>query len=123
MVVNALKINTTTEKRGGFPDGAGGKESTCQFGRCKIHGFDPWIGKIPWRREWLPTPVFSPIKSRGQRSLTGYNPWGHQELDTNDRLNTRKRGGGEVASSFPPSGKVSLEKRLEGGKAMSHTAI
>ena len=34
-------------------------------------GFGPWIGKIPWRREWLPTPVFLPIESHGQRSLAG----------------------------------------------------
>ena len=43
-----------------------GKESTCQCRRC---GFDPWVGKIPWRRKWQPTPVFLPGKSHGQRSL------------------------------------------------------
>ena len=37
-----------------------GKESTCQCRRC---GFDPWIGKIPWRRKWQPTPVFLPGES------------------------------------------------------------
>ena len=41
--------------------------------------FDPWIGKIPWRREWLPTPVFLPGESHGQRSLVGYSPWGPKE--------------------------------------------
>ena len=35
-------------------------------------GFDPWVGKIPWRREWQPTAVFLPEKSYGQRSLAGY---------------------------------------------------
>ena len=35
----------------------------------------PWVGKIPWRRKWQPTPVFLPGKSHGQRSLAGYNPW------------------------------------------------
>ena len=34
-------------------------------------GFDPWVGKIPWRRERLPTPVFLPGESHGQRSLAG----------------------------------------------------
>ena len=34
-------------------------------------GFDPWVGKIPWRREWLPTPVFLPGEFHGQRSLAG----------------------------------------------------
>ena len=37
--------------------------------------FDPWVGKIPWRREWQPTPAFLPGKSHGQRSLAGYSPW------------------------------------------------
>ena len=44
-------------------------------------GFDPWVGKIPWRRKWQPTPVFLPGKSHGQRNLTGYSPWGHKESD------------------------------------------
>ena len=39
------------------------------------------IGKIPWRREWLPTPVFLPREYHGQRSLGGYRPWGHKESD------------------------------------------
>ena len=34
--------------------------------------FDPWVGKIPWRRAWQPTPVFLPGESHGQRSLVGY---------------------------------------------------
>ena len=36
----------------GFPGGAGGKESACHRRRCKRRGFDPWVGKIPWRRAW-----------------------------------------------------------------------
>ena len=50
------------------------------------HGFDPWVGKIPWRREWQPTPVVLPGKSHGQRSLKGYSPLGlksiRHDLDT-----------------------------------------
>ena len=38
--------------------------------------FDPWMGKIPWRRKWQPTPVLLPWKFHGWRSLIGYNPWG-----------------------------------------------
>ena len=49
-------------------------------------GFDPWIRKISWRREWLPTPEFLLGESRGQRSLVGYSPWGHKELDTTEGL-------------------------------------
>ena len=46
----------------------------------------PWIGKIPWRRKWQPTPVFLPGKSRGQRILMGYSPGGCKESDTAGRL-------------------------------------
>ena len=40
----------------------------------KRHGFDPWVGKIPWRWGWQPTPVFFPGEFHGQRSLVGYGP-------------------------------------------------
>ena len=65
----------------GFPGGTSGKEPTCQCIRHKRLEFDPWIGKIPWRRAWQPTPVFLPGESHGRRSLKGYSPWGHTELD------------------------------------------
>ena len=45
-------------------------------------GFDPWVGKMPWRRERQPTPVFLPGESHGKRSLAGYSPWGCEESDT-----------------------------------------
>ena len=48
--------------------------------------FDPWFGKIPWRREWQPTPVFLPGEFHGQRSLAGYIQWGPKELDTTEQL-------------------------------------
>jgi len=41
-------------------------------------------GKIPWKRKWQPTPVFLPGESHGQRSLTGYSPWGRKESDTTE---------------------------------------
>jgi len=44
-------------------------------------GFDPWVGKIPWRRERLPTPVFWPGEFHGL-----YSPWGLKESDTTERL-------------------------------------
>ena len=43
--------------------------------QCGRPRFDPWVGKIPWRRVWQSTPVFLPGKSHGQRTLTGYSPW------------------------------------------------
>ena len=42
------------------------KKTACQCRRHKRHGFDPWVGKIPWRRPWQPTPVFLPGESRGK---------------------------------------------------------
>ena len=68
----------------GFPGGAHGKESICQCRKHKRHRFDPWVGNIPWRRVWQPTPVFLPREPHGQRSLAGYGPWGHRELDTTE---------------------------------------
>ena len=56
--------------------------------RCQRHRFDPWVGKIPWRRKWQPTPVFLPGESHGQRSLVGYSPWGHRESDMTEQLST-----------------------------------
>ena len=46
--------------------------------QCRWPGFDPWVGKIPWRRKWQPTPVFLPGKSHGLRILLGYSPWGRK---------------------------------------------
>ena len=54
--------------------------------QCRRPGFDPWVGKIPWRRKRQPTPVFLPGKSHGQRSLVGYCPWGRKESDTTEWL-------------------------------------
>ena len=45
---------------------------------CRTSRFDPWVGKIPWRRKWLPTPVFLAGKSLGQRSLEDHSPWGRK---------------------------------------------
>ena len=58
----------------GFPSGTRDKEPACQCRRCKRHGFNPWIRKIPWRGAWQPSPVFLPGESHGQRSLVGYSP-------------------------------------------------
>ena len=45
--------------------------------------FDPWVGKIPWRRKQLLTPVFLPGEFHGQRELAGYNSWGLQRVRHN----------------------------------------
>ena len=60
--------------------------------QCGRPGFHPWVGKMPWRRAWQPTLVFLPGESHGQRSLVGYGPWGHRELDTAEQLSTNSLG-------------------------------
>ena len=59
----------------GFPPSSVGKESACNAGDL---GFKSWVGKIPWRRKWQPTPVFLSGESYGQRSLTDYSSWGRK---------------------------------------------
>ena len=66
----------------GFPGGGGGgQEPSCQCRTRKRLGSDPWVGKIPWRRAWQPTPVLLPGESHGQRSLAGFCSWGYKKLD------------------------------------------
>ena len=54
--------------------------------QCRRPGFDPWVGKIPRRREWLPTSVFLPGEFHGWTSLVSYSPWSCKELDMTERL-------------------------------------
>ena len=49
--------------------------------RHKRRQYNSWVGKIPRRRAWQPTPVFLPGEPHGQRSLAGYSPWDHKESD------------------------------------------
>ena len=60
----------------GFPGGTSGKEPANEEDRRDR--FDPWVGKIPWRRTWQHTSVVLPGESHGQRSQAGYNPWGRR---------------------------------------------
>ena len=61
----------------GFPGGSDSGESTCNEGDpCSV----PGLGKIPWRREWLPTLVFLPAGFHGQKSLACYSPWGYKRV-------------------------------------------
>ena len=68
----------------GFPGGTSGKESACHYRRHKRHSFDPWVGKIPWRRKWQPIPVFLPGASHGLRCQQDYSPWGCKVSDTSE---------------------------------------
>ena len=61
-----------------LPRWLSGQESICQ---CRRHGFNPWVGKVPWRRKWQPTAVFLPGKFHGQRSLVGSSLWVSQWVE------------------------------------------
>ena len=61
-----------------FPGCSDQERIHLQWGRP---GFYPWVGKIPWRKKWLPTPVFLPGEFHGL-----YSPWGCKELDTTEQL-------------------------------------
>ena len=64
----------------GLPDGSDRKNLLA----IQETWFNTWVGKIPWKREWQPTPIFLPGECYGQRSLAGYSPQGHIELDTTE---------------------------------------
>ena len=67
--------------------------------RCR---FNPWVGKIPWRKAWQLAPVSLPGKSHGQRSLAGYSLWGvAKELDMTWLLNENKVYLGDIAGLTP----------------------
>jgi len=78
--------------------------------QCRRYGFDPWVGKIPWRRKRLPTPVFWPREFHGL-----YSPWGHKESDMTEQLSFHFRwllaSAGDIrdAGSIPGSGRSSGE--------------
>ena len=68
--------------------------------QCRRPGSNPWVGKIPWRRKWQPTPVFLPGKSHGWRSLVGYCLWGRTESDTTEANQQQQQQVRESKSGF-----------------------
>ena len=66
----------------GLPGGISGKESAYNARDAEEVSSITESGRFPWRRDWQPTPVFLPGESHGQRSLAGYSPYSHKELDT-----------------------------------------
>ena len=79
-----------------IPGSSSGKEFACQCWRHKRIRFNPWVEKIPWRREWQFTPAFLPGESHGQRSLAGYSPRGHKDLDTTKQFSRQRK----ITASF-----------------------
>ena len=91
--------------RKGFP---GGSVQRIHL-QCRRPRFDPWVKKVPWRRAWVPTLVFSPRESYRQRSLAGCRSSGHRESvmtewlthlrkDTSEQRSYPSRGNGNVRS-------------------------
>ena len=73
------------------------KESPCYCMRHRRCRFHPWVGKIPWRKKWPPTPVFLPGEPHGQGSLGGYGLQGRKESDTTEmtsQTQTQRLNGG-----------------------------
>ena len=74
MISDLISEKHKVMKSKGFPGGANGKEPACQCRGPKRCGFNPWVGKILWRRAWQSTLVFLPGESNGQKSLEGNRP-------------------------------------------------
>ena len=70
----------------GLPRWLSGKEPACQCRRCGKHGFNPWVGKILWSKEWQHTLVFLPGESHGWRNLAGCDPEGRRESDAAEHV-------------------------------------
>ena len=70
----------------GFPGGTSGQEPACQCRRHKRCRFDPWVGRIPWKRAQQPPPVFLSGEYQGQKSQAGYSSWGCKESDTTEAI-------------------------------------
>ena len=111
----------------------GVKNLPTDAGEAREEGLIPGSGGFPWRRKWQPTPVFSPGKFHGQRSLAGYSPWGHKESDTTERLSEVWLKGfqpspGTLVSSHGPealflcSGTIDTENLLQSSSHSSALA-
>ena len=103
-LTSSVIINKTwNQGNGSLPHEHLGWERICL--QCRRPGFDPWVGKIPWRKERLPTPVFWPGEFHGL-----YSPWGHKESDMTKRLSL---------SGFPNSkGSSNLKCGEDGSTAL-----
>ena len=69
----------------GFPGSSAGKESACN---AEDLGSIPGLGRSPGGGHGNPLQYSCPENPHGQRSLTGYSPWGHKESDTTEQLST-----------------------------------
>ena len=68
--------------------------------QCRRPRFEPWVGKISWRRKWQPTPVSLPGESHGQRSLVGYSLWGWPRVGQDGATQAHKHKGADEIHSL-----------------------
>ena len=77
-------------------------------------GFEPWVGKLPWRRKWQPTPVLLPGESHGPRSLAGCSPWVNRHSHIKAECMYGKAhscGAGSFVDLHPPSAGLHVKFR------------
>ena len=98
----------------GFLGGASDKESTCQ---CRRRGFNPWVGKIPWRRAWQPTPVFLPGESPRSEEPDGLQFMGSQRVGDDWVSHTHTNLG--VVEFKPPYSKLCVLHSIVGKGSFS----
>ena len=98
----------------GFPGGSNSKESCLQ---CRRPGFNPWVGTISWKRARQPTQYSCLEIPHGQRSLTGYSPWGSKESDIPSGANGKQPAWEcrrhERRELDPQVGKILWKRKLE----------
>ena len=70
--------------------------------------FNPWARKIPWRRKWQPTPVFSPGEFHGQSSLASYSPQGRKEADKTDHSTEHRSQKNQISILRPFTKKLNI---------------
>ena len=78
----SLCLRTQSPLGAGYEQNHGGSDDKIICLQCRWPRVNPLVEKIPWRREWLPIPVFLPGEFYGERNLVGYSPWGSQKSDT-----------------------------------------
>ena len=86
-----------------FPGGTVVKNLPANAGNTGDRGFNPWVGKSPWRKKWQPIPVLLPGKSHGQRSLVDCSSWGHKRVGHS--LATKQQSSWKYIKSYRENGK------------------